>query len=82
MFKVKFLKRAFKIHTITDHNYQNIFQAANIVSREILAEGKWQLNGSYDGFNVPRSLERLYTRFCVVREKTLKQEQRYMKLTH
>ena len=38
----------------TYHSYQNIFQAAKIVKREILAEEKWQFNGSCDGFIVPK----------------------------
>ena len=43
----------------TYDSYQNIFQAAKNVRKEILAKEKWQFNGSYNGFNVPRSLELL-----------------------
>ena len=43
----------------TYDNDQNIFQAAEIVRREILAEEKWQFNGSYDGFSILKSLELL-----------------------
>ena len=44
----------------TYDSFQNIFQAAKIVTRWILTEDMWQFNGSCDGFNVPRSLELLF----------------------
>lgn len=38
-------------------DYNNIFHAAKIIRNEIKEQEKWQFNGSYDGFTIPKSLE-------------------------
>ena len=59
----------------TNNNYQNIFQVAKNVSREILGEEKWQFNGSYNGFKVPRLLDVLHWILSGPRKGTEKRTQ-------
>jgi len=42
-----------------DDYQRSIFQAARIVRKEIKAQEKWQFSGSFDWFNIPRSLQLL-----------------------
>ena len=38
-------------------DYKSIFQAAKVIRKEIKAQERWQFNGSFDGFTVPKSLK-------------------------
>ena len=64
----------------TYDSYQNIFQAAKNISREVLAEEKWQFNESYDGFSESKSVELLLRWILCGPRKIRKQQHREMKL--
>ena len=44
---------------ISYDDYQSIFQEARKIRKDIKAQEKWQFEGSFDGFSIPKSLQLL-----------------------